>query len=172
MNKKLLASLMAGVMLISQGTSLSAAKPNQRRFWAETKSFAEGVLAGGLSVALAGTIAYLVHTCDAVVDVVNMDIKDFSKDDLRNKLYENLNKGKIVKYIINEKEYRNVLALMCEFVYSKYPDTKVNFNEFVRDHKRIMDAQNCFNFDVKVKLIKHSNNELELRVITEPIKCD
>mgnify|MGYP004562415189 CR=1 FL=1 len=62
MSKKLLASLMAGVMLFSQGTSLGAVKPNQggfSGFWKSNKSF---ILGGASLAGLAGGVAYLIHT--------------------------------------------------------------------------------------------------------------
>ncbi len=78
MNKKLLSSLMAALMLIPQGAPLSAKNPVSE-FVKNHKKIVVG--GAGLAAGLAAGIAYLVstHNTDKVVE---LDFRDISLDDI------------------------------------------------------------------------------------------
>ena len=187
MSKKLLASLMAGAMFISQATSLDvAAKSNLREFGAENKNFIEGVLAGGLGTVLVGTIAYLVHTCDAVVDIKSEDFERNDYTGVCNAVYENLNKGKIVRMkditFVNKSSisigtssntydcmsYYEFVNMMRKMVCNKFTDAKV----YVTVSLCNFSQGGTYHGDVELKLKKHSNNRLELIVMDDSLKDD
>lgn len=181
MNKKLLASLMAGVMLVNQGASLSAVRPNQRGFWAENKNFIKGVLAGGVGTALAGTIAYLVHDCKEVLEVVEMEWpcdSDKSEekfiDDLAEKFKEvrkSLSEGKIVK--IKKTAFENAIILCSLFGWSNNENEKDKMkivNQYmlgVADESYVNGTKLC---DFTLKAVSKNNNTLNIDLIVEPSK--
>ena len=179
MNKKLLASLMAGVMLVNQGASLSAVRPNQRGFWAENKNFIKGVLAGGVGTALAGTIAYLVHDCKEVLEVVEMEWpcdSDKSREeydfDLTEKVKEvrkSLSEGKIVK--IKKAALKNAIVLCVLFgSFNNEKDEMKIVNQYmlgVTDESYVNGTKLC---DFTLKAVSKNNNTLNIDFIVEPSK--
>lgn len=170
MKKKLLASLMAGVMLVSQGTSLSAARPNQR-FWAECKNFAEGVLVGGVGAGLAGAIAYLLYTCNTPgAKVVNMEFPHATHVDHVDNVYKNLQEGKIVKLKMDRKSAQSIINSLGKSIESqrsgKHVDLKVIFE---RDEKLTTD--DC-KVNVTLKLTKKSSDRLEFKSIVAAVEDD
>ena len=93
MNKKLLSSLMAALMLIPQGASLSAKNPVSE-FVKNHKKIAVG--GAGLVAGLAAGITYLVSTHNAG-KVVELDSHALSLDDMTT-LY-NLDKSRYEKFL-------------------------------------------------------------------------
>lgn len=176
MSKKLLASLMAGVMLFSQGTSLGAVKPNQggfSGFWKSNKSF----ILGGVSLAgLTAGVAYLIHTHN-VPRVEGMECpKNFEnskiQEDFLNNVSKCLNEGKTVKITSIEKDPDVVELSNFVFNYISEKDrTKhIDYKLIIKDINEIDDRKG--KDSITISQIKYPNNKFELRYVVERDKED
>lgn len=162
MNKKLLASLMAGVMLVSSGVSLGAAKPNQggvSGFIKENKSF----ILGGLSLAgLAGGIAYAVHRYNTP-EVVEIEFPSLLK--LLDTTVANISKGKTVKITsVDGCVLYNVVA----HIFSLVPNAS---NIKHRDTKMIIKDADKFDleskYDIVIRKVRKGIDRFELECIVD-----
>lgn len=185
MSKKLLASLMAGAMLISQATSLDvAAKSNLREFGAENKNFIEGVLAGGLGTVLVGTIAYLVHDYTAHnYKVVPFDYKIMCL----NTVSQILNEGNAVQVNLGKTAYLSFKKMIIDELNLKdlnvtehlvrtsvesareFSSSNTNFSCSNTNFNGSYDILNCDCqcLNVTIRLIKNNNKESELEIFIQ-----
>lgn len=176
MSKKLLASLMAGVMLVSQGTSLGAVKPDQggfSKFWKNNKCF---ILGGASLVGLAGGIAYLIHTRN-VPQVVEIEFtKNLNDSKILEHLLDNvskcLNEGKMVKITSIEDDAIAIelSGIISDYVSKKDKNKHIDYKLIVKDMNELKDKKSKYN--ITVSQIKGFKNKFELRFFVEKTKED
>ena len=170
MNKKLLLSLMAGLMLMPQGMSLSAKGPVSE-FIKNNKA----IVAGGAGlVGLTAEIAYLA--CTSHTDkVAEMEYPPVGPDDFAGDIFEkvaeeiceNLDKGKIVKISITDGIFAMELAHRVYELKSqrKTPWIYYKPHAFPMDYK--MTVKEDINDDEKVVLILDQTKRIGEKSVLE-----
>ena len=168
MNKKLLSSLMAALMLIPQGASLSAKNPVSE-FVKNHKKIAVG--GAGLVAGLAAGITYLVSTHNAG-KVVELDSHALSLDDMTT-LY-NLDKSRYEKFLetvskgldggLTLKVLMKDTRSAMEFSHRVY-DYKTKDKKIPMDYKMVM--ENGTNSCGKVTLVLNQTKRIGKKLALE-----
>ena len=168
MNKKLLSGLMAALMLIPQGASLSAKNPVSE-FVKNHKKIVVG--GAGLAVGLAAGITYLVntHNIDKVIELdsraINLDdiatLDDFDKSEYEKFLEtvsKGLDEGFTVKILMEDSRSAT------EFSHRVY-DYKTEDKEIPMDYKMVM--ENGTNSCGKVTLVLNQTKRIGKKLALE-----